>query len=169
MRQQQHQHQPRHPERESVLCLQAMPCQYRVFSVPLSSSCSSASHPSKQRGQDRQCENDDVHGESPSDGLAPVRHSYKRCWHQPASKLPPCRVRGQGRGGTREAPILYMQSLSLFLVPRMIRLGQQHSRYIHRQTNFAGNINKRDRARRRSSARACAFRFVSTIRFKLKS
>lgn len=38
-----------------------------------------------------------------------------------------------------------------------------------RQTNFASNIPKRDRVHRRSSARACAFRFVSTIRPKVKS
>lgn len=82
-------------------------CQYRVLSIPLSSSCSSASHPSRQRGQDRQCENDDVHGGSPSDVLAPVRHSYKKCWHQLASKLPPVEFGVKGGGNTRSSYSLH--------------------------------------------------------------
>lgn len=149
-------------------------CQYRVLSIPLSSSCSSASHPSKQRGQDRQCENDDVHGGSPSDVLAPVRHSYKKCWRQLASKLPLSSSGSRAGGNTRSSYSLHavVPLINIFFCPLLaLRISPgPTAQYIPgRQTNFASNTPKRDRVHRRSSARACAFRFVSTIRPKVKS
>lgn len=123
-------------------------CQYRVLSIPLSSSCSSASHPSKQRGQDRQCENDDVHGGSPSDVLAPVRHSYKKCWRQLASKLPLSSSGSRAGGNTRSSYSLHavVPLINIFFALFWLlesRLGQQHSIYlVGRQTSRAIHLSE---------------------------
>lgn len=104
--------------------------------------------------------------------LAPVRHSYKSAGiNQLASS--PLSSSGSRAGGTREAPILYMRCLSLFSWFPEFFDGPNSTVYLTvgpvEADKLREQYNKRDRARRGSSARACAFRFVSTIRLKVKS
>lgn len=146
--------------------------QCQGLSVPLSSCCWASLNPSQQRGQDRQCENDHVHGGSPSDVPVPVtvRHSYKSAGiSQLASS--PCRGRGQGRGEHAKLLFSTCSASHSFLGSQKYSAGPtaQYTSALVDADKPGEQYNTRDRGHRECSARACAFRFVSTIRLKVKS